>query len=247
VAAHARISAADRRQQILGAALELFARDGLHGTTTKAIADAAGISEALLYRHFAGKEELFETIQSACIENGFDVASALARLPKCTRSLVIVVHFMASQIIEGRLDKKRHRHVKRLMLTSLAGDGVFARGFTKANVGRWIDEIVLLVEAARDEGDTYRDIEPAAARVWFAHHLFAMIGIQHLQVPAIPSYGIKKEALVEEAVRFSLRGVGLKPDAIARNYKPAEIDAFIVKLIDQVSAVPRRKKEKVRA
>jgi TetR/AcrR family transcriptional regulator len=52
----------DRRRQILQVAIELFSRRGFGGTTTKQIADAAGVSEAIIFRHFATKQDLYAAI-----------------------------------------------------------------------------------------------------------------------------------------------------------------------------------------
>jgi AcrR family transcriptional regulator len=57
-----RLSAHDRRQQILQVATGLFARQGFQGTTTREIAAQAGVNEALLFRHFPSKETLYWTI-----------------------------------------------------------------------------------------------------------------------------------------------------------------------------------------
>jgi AcrR family transcriptional regulator len=57
-----RLSAQDRRRQILQVATGLFARQGFQGTTTRAIAAQAGVNEALLFRHFPSKETLYWTI-----------------------------------------------------------------------------------------------------------------------------------------------------------------------------------------
>ena len=46
----------------MDAALALFAAQGLEATTIKDIAQAAGVAQGLLYRYFAGKEELFWAI-----------------------------------------------------------------------------------------------------------------------------------------------------------------------------------------
>lgn len=57
-----RMSAEDRRRQIVQVAMKLFAESGFRGTTTKEIAQAAGVSEAIIFRHFATKEELYTAI-----------------------------------------------------------------------------------------------------------------------------------------------------------------------------------------
>ena len=57
-----RMAAEDRRQQILDIAVRLFSHKGFRGTTTKEIALAAGVNEAIIFRHFATKEELYRAI-----------------------------------------------------------------------------------------------------------------------------------------------------------------------------------------
>jgi len=58
----ARMAGEDRRMQILRVAVSLFSRQGFRGTTTKEIARGAGISEAMVFRHFENKEELYSAI-----------------------------------------------------------------------------------------------------------------------------------------------------------------------------------------
>lgn len=55
-----RLTGAQRRKEIIAAAQTVFAANGLAGARTSHIADAAGIAESMLYRHFASKQELFE-------------------------------------------------------------------------------------------------------------------------------------------------------------------------------------------
>jgi AcrR family transcriptional regulator len=49
----------DRRQQILEAALDIFAEHGFDGATTKAIVAKADVTQGLIYFYFASKEDLF--------------------------------------------------------------------------------------------------------------------------------------------------------------------------------------------
>lgn len=57
-----RASAQDRQASLIGAAASLFAAKGFSGTTTKDIARAAGVSEALLFKHFPTKRALYSAI-----------------------------------------------------------------------------------------------------------------------------------------------------------------------------------------
>lgn len=57
-----RMTGEGRREQILQTAVRLFSQRGFKGTTTKQIARAAGVSEAMVFRHFATKDELYGAI-----------------------------------------------------------------------------------------------------------------------------------------------------------------------------------------
>src|SRR5690606_2595029 len=57
-----RMTGDERREQIIRTAVEVFSKHGFSGTTTKRVAEAAGISEAIIFRHFASKDELYEAI-----------------------------------------------------------------------------------------------------------------------------------------------------------------------------------------
>lgn len=78
-----RLSADQRREVILEAARRVFLQSGLGGARTRDIAEAAGVNEALLYRHFESKEEMFEAAVADKLEQlvGEAVARAQVGLP----------------------------------------------------------------------------------------------------------------------------------------------------------------------
>lgn len=51
-----------RREQLLQAALELFAENGYEGTCTRHVAEHTGVTEAVLFKHFPTKQDLFEAV-----------------------------------------------------------------------------------------------------------------------------------------------------------------------------------------
>ena len=57
-----RMKADERRREIIRAAMNVFARNGFDGSTTREIAENAGISEAMIYSHFRNKEDLYNAI-----------------------------------------------------------------------------------------------------------------------------------------------------------------------------------------
>src|SRR5262249_10545009 len=52
----------DRRHDILAAAMEVFAKNGFRGTTTRDLAAQADVNEAIIFRHFNTKTELYRAI-----------------------------------------------------------------------------------------------------------------------------------------------------------------------------------------
>ncbi|HEX4055951.1 MAG TPA: TetR/AcrR family transcriptional regulator [Tepidisphaeraceae bacterium] len=60
-----RLKAPQRREQLIGVATKIFARWGYNAATTAAIADASGVTEPILYRHFASKQDMFIVIARA--------------------------------------------------------------------------------------------------------------------------------------------------------------------------------------
>jgi AcrR family transcriptional regulator len=75
-----RESAAQRRAQILTAARHLFAERGYHATTTRDLATAADINDALLYRYFANKQEIL----TALVDQAVAVFESAPALPTDT-------------------------------------------------------------------------------------------------------------------------------------------------------------------
>jgi AcrR family transcriptional regulator len=73
-----RLPAAERRETILAAAEEAFARSGYHRAALEDIAQAAGISKALIYEHFASKRELHASLVQAHVEEIFRRLQATA-------------------------------------------------------------------------------------------------------------------------------------------------------------------------
>jgi AcrR family transcriptional regulator len=66
-----RLSAEDRRAAILEAALEVFSRRGYNGASIDEIANAAGISKALIYEHFPSKKDLHVSLLEGHVQDIF--------------------------------------------------------------------------------------------------------------------------------------------------------------------------------
>lgn len=75
--ARRRLAAADRRAKLLEAALHEFSRQGYHPTQMEDVAKAAGVSKALVYRHFPTKEALYAAVTDQVTEAYLSALQAL--------------------------------------------------------------------------------------------------------------------------------------------------------------------------
>ncbi len=73
-----RVSAGDRQASLIAAAATLFAAKGFNGTTTKEIAKAVGVSEALVFKYFPTKRTLYAAIlaEKVTVNELLDVVEA---------------------------------------------------------------------------------------------------------------------------------------------------------------------------
>ncbi|MEW2421012.1 helix-turn-helix domain-containing protein [Streptomyces nigra] len=65
----ARMSAEERRESVVRAAMAEFARGGYHGTSTESIAKRVGVSQPYLFRLFPGKRAIFLAAAEQCVED----------------------------------------------------------------------------------------------------------------------------------------------------------------------------------
>jgi AcrR family transcriptional regulator len=98
-----KISGDERRASIIKASQSVFVEKGFNGTTTRELAEAAGVSEALLFKHFPSKEALYSAIlTSACEDEGAKMHERLAALEPSTSTLVFLVRGLVSHTTARR-------------------------------------------------------------------------------------------------------------------------------------------------
>ncbi len=218
-----KLSSEERRTAIIKAVRGVFAEKGFEGTTTRELAEAAGVSEALLFKHFPTKESLFTAMQwSCCDEQDQGRFERLHALEPSASTLVLLVHFLVSRAVGGPHHEERAMH-HRLILRSIAHDGEFARAMIRPLVERWVPKVVECLQAAVAAGEaTPGPVVPDEA-AWFAHHVAAMLLIHSLPTIPVVEHGVPHEQLVAQAVWFALRGIGLKEPVIKRNYNPSAL------------------------
>ncbi|WP_051776643.1 TetR/AcrR family transcriptional regulator [Kitasatospora phosalacinea] len=69
------------RDEVLAAAAELFTENGYAATTTRAVAEKAGLRQASMYHYFARKEDILATLLESTVEPSLRLATALLARP----------------------------------------------------------------------------------------------------------------------------------------------------------------------
>jgi AcrR family transcriptional regulator len=153
-----RFSAADRRQQILDVATELFAAQGFQGTTTRQIAQRSRVTEALIFRHFPGKEELYWAV----IENKIRAAGLAERMRKSLESAgddLQVLSTVAAEILERRA---KDQTLSRLLLYTALENHRLSHRFFRIYVAECYEVLAEYVEKRIAEG-RFRPTDPLLA------------------------------------------------------------------------------------
>jgi AcrR family transcriptional regulator len=222
-----RLNCDERKQAIVKAVLPVFARNGFANTTTRELAKAAGVSEALIYKHFPSKESLYAEIQTFGCRGCDPGLQKLLDLEPSTSTLVYVVYYIMRANIVGRgkdtmCNETRHR----MILNSCLEDGSFTRYLFHNRFAENLSKIVECMDAAAEAGDLVPSPVSKPNLLLFTHHLATMIATMHLPKKPVVDYEASREDLVQQAVWFALRGLGLKDEAIKRFYSPKAMALF---------------------
>lgn len=212
-----RMPSAERRAQIVTAARQVFSRHGYDGAKTMQIAQAASVSEALVFRHFPSKLALYRAVLRQIFLEQDENWQELGITESGAEGLVKAIHAFMRSVVENGAEGDRDRH--RMTLASLAGDGSYAsliyrrsQRFNRGTVPHAHDN-------ARKSGEMAGEALSPDASSMFIEHVGTMLGaITALPHNAWP-YGLESDELVRQATWFCCRGIGLTDAAIARYIK----------------------------
>jgi TetR/AcrR family transcriptional regulator len=160
-----RLPAEERRRQLIETAVDLFSRHGFDGTTTRSIAGAAGVSEAILFRHFASKQELYGAIlehklRQSGQEEWFAGMRAIAERDDDERLFLE----LARKVLESYRTDPQFRRV--MLYASLEGHEI-AR-IAERMIGIPVFEFLRGYIARRQEQGAFRRMDPAVVAIALA-------------------------------------------------------------------------------
>lgn len=155
-----RMTGDKRREQILQTAVNLFSHRGFSGTTTKEIARAAGVSEAMVFRHFSTKSELYDAIlgNKAChdgIRFPWDENPILQNAIKNKDDFAVFFNFALNALTKQQEDE----NFMRLLFYSALEEHELAERFFSEFVARLYEFIGDYVKTRQEDG-AMREINP---------------------------------------------------------------------------------------
>jgi AcrR family transcriptional regulator len=170
-----------KRQEILKAAMELFARKGFRGTTTRDLAAQADVNEAIIFRHFLNKTELYRAIleekaHQARDEHYIEVERMAQSVDPRT-----FLEFLGNKFFERH---EQDSTFMRLLLFSALEGHELAAMFLDSMAAR--DPMVSYIERQMAEG-RFRRMDP-----YLASRAFLGMFVSHIQIQEI--FGQKKNA-----------------------------------------------------
>lgn len=211
-----RLNSEERRAQIISAARAVFSQNGYDGAKTLQIAQAADVSEALVYRHFPSKLALYRAVMRQVFrEQDAQLANYALSENNAAGLIESIRSFFHATVMHAKKPEAADRH--RMTLASLAGDGRYANLIYRRSNTRNAEELATAHQTARDSGDMTGEKLDVQSTGMFIEHVATMLGaIGGLDFSVSP-YGVKGEELVRQATWFCCRGLGLTDEAIARH------------------------------
>jgi len=199
-----RVPADERRQQLIDAATRLFAQRGFSGTTTRQIARAAGVNEAIIFRFFPHKDDLYAAIlEQKSAEARSDALIGTLRDMAAAGDDAGVIRTIVSRVIEHH---RRDPEFLRLMLHSSLENHSFARQYRERHFAPFLRFLFEYVRTRQQQGRFQAAPPETLVR--------AIIGIpahHGLSETLMPEAAASPVDVVETYTTFILKGLVASP------------------------------------
>jgi AcrR family transcriptional regulator len=185
--------AAKTREKLIGAAADVFNRDGYWGTDTNRIARAAGYSPGTFYKHFVDKRVVFLAVYERCVANEWQAIQLDSSRPvTAERSL--------RRIAKTVVEHYRRWAGVRSSLRALAATDPVVRAHRQANIARQLESVRSLLARS--------GLKKAKADCLFMLLLFERIGDAIADGDG-EELGVSDEQLLRRLVT-SMHSMGIK-------------------------------------
>jgi AcrR family transcriptional regulator len=190
----------DRREQLVAAAMKVFTEKSFHAATVRDIGRASGLTQGTIYNYVRSKEDILFLVCDRVVTEYQDSVrralavegDAIARLKTALRGIVEVMHGHQSAIL--LLYHESHNLDRRSLRAILSRVHEFIKSFEQ-----------LLAEANAAQPLPGTDLRLSAN---FVTYLPTMLALRRWAFPR----DLKHDEIIEETVRFMMRGLGLATD-----------------------------------
>ena len=200
-----RPSGQERQAGLIAAAAALFAAKGFNGTTTKEIAKAAGVSEALVFKHFPTKRALYAAIlaEKVTVNELLDAVEESAKKRDDRRVFTLIAGFRIKPGVDPTL-------LRLLLFSALEGHELSDMFFGKHHKV-FYDHLAAYIRTRIDEG-IFRDIDPLlAARAFIGMVVHHRLLHEIFHVPMHRSHDETVSTYVELFLSGLIRDQGDRP------------------------------------
>jgi AcrR family transcriptional regulator len=170
----------ETRQEILKAAMELFAKNGFRGTTTRDLASQADVNEAIIFRYFVNKTELYRAILEEKVHEGREEHIKEVERAAQSSDAQTFLEFLGNKFLER--NEQDNTFMRLLLFSALEGHEL-ADMFLASLAVR--DPMAAYMERQMNQG-TFRRIDP-----YLAARAFLGMFVCHIQMQEI--FGQKKK------------------------------------------------------
>jgi AcrR family transcriptional regulator len=195
-----RLKGEERRRVIIDAALALFSRKGFRGTTTKEIAEAAGCSEATIFKYFTTKDELY----SAILESKASIEETLAKAAQAAIQKDDAGVFRALGV-EALTRTEHDPTLMRLLLFSGLEGHELSHSFFQSQVRRLHEFLSSYIEQRITDG-VFRPVNPLLAARGFVGMIVHYLLIHKIFGVKRP-IGVLPEHVIDTFVTLFLTGI----------------------------------------
>jgi AcrR family transcriptional regulator len=203
----------DRTQELLEAALQVFARQGYRNTRLDDVAQVAGVTKGTIYHYFDTKEALLLAVVEHYQALAFGRAEDALRddhAPVSTR-----IRLLVRKIFSARGDNSRN--LLALLIRGIAHEvpHVHATWLTNGPVRLWT-LLATLVEEGKTRGEFRPDADgDAGARLLVSGLMLQLMWQQHAD--AVPTLAIDEDRLIDSSVELFLAALRRLPSEPGRS------------------------------
>jgi TetR/AcrR family transcriptional regulator, transcriptional repressor of aconitase len=148
-----------RRQQILDAAIQCFARHGFHPATMQDIIRESGLSSGAIYKYFPSKEELIEAIAERRHTRELALIETAGSDGEITHTVERLIQSFFNLLIDTK-EKKERRLAIQLWGEALRNPRILLT--VRKGVDKPRKVLTRLLQQARDHGDLLPECDPEA-------------------------------------------------------------------------------------